>query len=206
MKPVLKANLLKHLIAKEAEGGFTLIELLVVIIIIGILAAIALPSFLNQANKAKQAEAKTYLGSINRAQQAVYLEAGSFTTEISELRLGIRSITENYNYELAIVGTDTNAAYVTATPWDGDNGQYLATATIKTFMGLQGVGQTNPDDANASEITTLAILCEAVKTPAQGGEGASGTAPTADAGNYNTTNGPSCPTDTAPAGFKEIGG
>ena len=50
----------------QSEKGFTLIELLVVILIIGILAAIAIPSFLNQRSKGNDAEAKSTAVTLHR--------------------------------------------------------------------------------------------------------------------------------------------
>ena len=53
----------------EDEKGFTLIELLVVILIIGILAAIAIPAFLNQRNKAYDAQAKSNIKTAQTAEE-----------------------------------------------------------------------------------------------------------------------------------------
>ena len=74
MNTQFKLKLISHLNKKNQNKGFTLIELLVVVIIIGVLAAIALPNLLNQVAKGRQAEAKNNLGAINRAQQAYRLE------------------------------------------------------------------------------------------------------------------------------------
>jgi len=54
---------------EEREGGFTLIELLVVIIIIGILAAIAIPVFLNQRQKGYDAQAKSDVRNMATAEE-----------------------------------------------------------------------------------------------------------------------------------------
>jgi len=76
MKTELKAKFLQHFNQRTQDKGFTLIELLVFIIISGILSAIALPAFLNQANKAKQSEAKQYIASLDKGQPAYYAEMG----------------------------------------------------------------------------------------------------------------------------------
>jgi type IV pilus assembly protein PilA len=62
------------------EDGFTLIELLVVILIIGILAAIAIPAFLSQTSKASDSAAKTQVGTLQTTMEAYASEHnGSFT-------------------------------------------------------------------------------------------------------------------------------
>ncbi|MEH2081149.1 MAG: type IV pilin-like G/H family protein [Nostoc sp.] len=183
MKTELKAKFLQHILdKKKGDEGFTLIELLVVIIIIGILSAIALPSFLNQANKAKQSEAKTYTGSMNRGQQAFYLEQNKFAgqTDFGNLGLGIATQTSNYKYTISGGGT-TNASQVT-----NQAATVLANAPLKTYMGNVGVTK----QASTSEATTIAILCESTKARVNGGIN-----PPAynTANNFNSTTGsPSC--------------
>lgn len=65
---------------KEKDQGFTLIELLVVIVIIGILAAIAIPIFLNQQEKGVDAGVKSDMKQIATLEETYFVEAGGYQT------------------------------------------------------------------------------------------------------------------------------
>ncbi|HXP28189.1 MAG TPA: prepilin-type N-terminal cleavage/methylation domain-containing protein [Solirubrobacteraceae bacterium] len=67
------------LIRLRSQSGFTLIELLVVILIIGVLAAIAIPAFLSQTSKANDSAAKTQVGTLQTTMETYAVEnSGSF--------------------------------------------------------------------------------------------------------------------------------
>jgi type IV pilus assembly protein PilA len=69
--------------AEEREGGFTLIELLVVIIIIGILAAIAIPVFLNQRQKGYDAQAKSDARNLATLEETYMTDNNTYNPEAS---------------------------------------------------------------------------------------------------------------------------
>ncbi len=71
----------------QDEKGFTLIELLVVILIIGILAAIALPAFLNQRTKAQDTEAKSKARTAQTALETLYVNEQSYATATDQAAL-----------------------------------------------------------------------------------------------------------------------
>ena len=107
---------------EEKDQGFTLIELLVVIIIIGILAAIAIPVFLNQRKKGWDSAIKSDLKNAATSQETFFTDKGYYSDTVDETTLeGFKfSADENYDGAAAITvgalydGTGTAGATGTA--------------------------------------------------------------------------------------------
>ncbi|WP_424245652.1 prepilin-type N-terminal cleavage/methylation domain-containing protein [Elusimicrobium posterum] len=83
-------NILKH------KSAFTLIELLVVVLIIGILAAIALPQYQKAVERSRITEARIMLKSILSANERYFLENGKYTSNLEEM-------------DIDVPGTDTSS-------------------------------------------------------------------------------------------------
>jgi type IV pilus assembly protein PilA len=101
----------------KGKKGFTLIELMIVVAIIGILAAIAIPNFLNYQCKAKQSEAKTNLGSIATCEEAYFAEYDTYSASNNDI--GFATKGQNVRYGYVIVAPSPLVFTATATSIGG---------------------------------------------------------------------------------------
>jgi type IV pilus assembly protein PilA len=141
-----------------SESGFTLVELLVVMLILGLLAAIAIPSFFNQRDKAKDADAKEAVRTAQTAMetwstdhQGVYNNPAPTATDLQGIETSLN------NADLTPAPTATAKGYtVSATSSTGntftiirnDNGTLDSDCTDEGTAGCPDGGKWAADDGS----------------------------------------------------------
>ncbi len=127
---------------EEREEGFTLIELLVVMIIIGILAAIAIPVFLNQRNSGYDAGTKSDVKNASTAEETVFTDSNAYVAG-------------------TVTGT-TTAGISGLTGWSKSANTTTVTATVATggatymIVGLSKSGKSFCFNSNNSGAGVIA--------------------------------------------------
>ena len=101
------------------ERGFSLIELMIVIVIVGILAGIAMPSYSAYLEKTRRTDARTALLEIASVQERVFFERSQYSDAMSDvwnLQDGDDYVSAESYYVLTVaIGDDDNGAEFTAT-------------------------------------------------------------------------------------------
>ena len=127
-------------IARRDETGFTLIELLVVVLIIGILAAIAVPQYFKVVEKGRFAEATSCFSVLKGAQERYYLKNNFYATGSTPLDV---TCTASSAFSAPVItGGATYSATLTRTP--AAPSPYLGyTVTFTGPSGVMTCSQTN---------------------------------------------------------------
>ena len=119
----------RDLRARRIQGGFTLVELMMVTGIIGILASIAIPTFMQYQARARQSEAKTSLGSIFLGERVYFIEAGRYGS-LGEIRYVLTG-TNRYTFRSGAAGVVGGGNGNVTTPGDTQDTINASVGTIE---------------------------------------------------------------------------
>ena len=140
--------------SKNFKSGFTLLELMVVVLIIGVLAAVALPQYQKVVEKSKYAEAEKMLQTLAQAQQRYILSNTLYTTTFDELDIDFPNVSQNSsifttkNFELSLEIAMPNGM-VLAKRKKGNNYIYSIYKDIRTGkMYCEDLDTTDKIDCN----------------------------------------------------------
>ena len=129
------------IVDRRKNRGFTLIELLIVVVIIGILAAIAIPKFQNTKGKANAAALKSDLRNLATAEEAYFFENSVYTTVLSDLAFAsspgvVLTISVATASGWGAVATHPASYPLTCAIFNG-NVAAVAPATVEGLIGCQ---------------------------------------------------------------------
>jgi type IV pilus assembly protein PilA len=142
----------------QAQEGFTLIELLVVILIIGILAAVAIPTFLSQTGKAKDSNLQVSLATVQTTEASYATQnGGSYTASQSALQTiepTLATPFSTFNLTLSTSPSGLPSGHkgfsVTGTSTSSQGGTFTLTYDASTGQVIKSCSQPNKGGCNAS--------------------------------------------------------
>ncbi len=150
------SKIYQKLLPAGKNAGFTLIELLVVVLIIGILAAVALPQYQKTVEKARTAEALTAMKAVIQAQQAYYLANGTYAKEFTDLDVDIpwektsTKIRTNGTWKLVLSQTAVGSAGV---------GQHIGITRLDGKYQNNGFYYFLTEMSNNQQLKTNQLYC-----------------------------------------------
>ena len=135
---------MRNLLSKIREG-FTLIEILIVVVIIGILATVAIPTYFSYVEKAYASDAKTQIKNILMNADIYRQEQGSYPDDITDMENGYldikQSVKEQWTFEIDL-SEDGSTGTITATSTEKMEGGADKTITFDVETGkYSGYGQ-----------------------------------------------------------------
>ncbi|PZO42731.1 MAG: hypothetical protein DCF19_06795 [Pseudanabaena frigida] len=110
--------------------------------------------FNTRSTRSNQSEAKTYVGAMNRGQQAYYLEKERWAKNIDEIGIGIKEESDNYRYKTQPIDS-TKTVNIKNYPGIAVQTGLAKKEGLKSYLGIAYLSGTSSND-----LTTLAILCE----------------------------------------------
>ena len=128
---------------KPVQSGFTLIEVMIVVVIIGILAAIAYPSYDEYVKRANRSEGQALLNDAAARQERYFAQNNAYITSSGELsKLGLRTETGKYKLQVAKGEKEDGGYLLTAKQQFGDSKCGNLTLNAMGKKGRTGTGKT----------------------------------------------------------------
>lgn len=134
--------------SRFAQRGFTLVELMIIVVIVGILASVAYPSYRDQALRAARSDAKGALLDMASRQEQYHLDNKTYASDPDDLN--VAAATEHEYYALAIdaatAGCPVSICFVLrATPQGGQADDTRCGQLTLNSRGTKGATGTEPD-------------------------------------------------------------
>jgi len=143
-----------QVVAVRNRKGFTLVELAVVIVIIGVLAAFGVPRFLKSVERAKAAEAFSYLSAVRAAEERYNARQGTYASDLTTLDINLSlpkyftvgpvnpglSASLQSSWSLTLTRTGASAGYGAYTVTFTDDGFDTTNSTIANMPDINPMG------------------------------------------------------------------